>query len=164
MTGFISTRIADPKHAALVVTLFAFGLLVALFALAFQKQAALAKRWPVVPGTIKLSEVEQYRAAPEQGSSEGRTMYRRKVSYSYKFNDIAYTNADASLATNTRSTSGWLVRKFTSAYRDGATVGVHVNPANPSEAVLNPGAGYVWIIWLVVALMWAGAYCIARFA
>ena len=59
-------------------------------------------------------------------------MYQRKVSYSYIWNKISYTNMHASLASNVASTSSWLVRKSTSAYQDDATVKVYLNPANPS--------------------------------
>ena len=31
------------------------------------RQASLAMKWPVVTGTIKLSDIEQYRAAPQDG-------------------------------------------------------------------------------------------------
>src|SRR5882757_7258643 len=57
LSGFVSTRLADPKLSPLVIALGAFGAVIALFALALQKQAGLAKQWPVVPGTIKLSGI-----------------------------------------------------------------------------------------------------------
>src|SRR6185503_19025879 len=52
LTEFFSARLADPKVSAMVVALGAFGFVVALFALALQRQASLALKWPVVPGTI----------------------------------------------------------------------------------------------------------------
>ena len=67
----------------------------------------------------------------------------------------------ASLASNVASTSSWLVRKSTSAYQDGATVKVYVNPANPSEATLEPSTSFVWILWFFVAAFLAGAYYLA---
>ena len=120
ITEFVSTQLSNPKLSAFVVALGAFGFVVALFALALQRQASLARKWPVVPGTIKLSGIEQYRAARIDHESRGKIMYQRKVSYTYSYNNISYTNVHASLASNVASTSDWLVRKFTTAYPDGA--------------------------------------------
>jgi hypothetical protein len=161
LTEFISTRIGNPRMSAPVVFFAIFGSILALFALAIQKQARLAKKWPVVPGMIKMSDIEQYRAA-STGMARGPLMYQRQVSYAYHFNNVAYSNVQATFATGINSTSGCLVRKFTTAYQDGASVNVHVNPANPSEAVLNPGAGLVCaILWLGAVAFGSAAYYIA---
>ena len=48
-----------------------FGLVAALFALVLRQQSARAKTWPVVPGTIKLSGLEQYRAARKRRRQRG---------------------------------------------------------------------------------------------
>jgi hypothetical protein len=53
------------------------------------------------------------------------------------------------------------VRGFAKKYPDGASVQVHVNPDNPSEAVLEPRANGAWIIWVAVAIIWGLAYFIA---
>jgi Protein of unknown function (DUF3592) len=115
----------------------------------------------VVTGTIKMSDIEQYRAA-STGMARGPLMYQRQVSYAYRFNNVAYSNVQATFATGINSTSGWLARKFTTTYQNGASVNVYVNPANPSEAVLNPGAGLVCaILWLGACAFGAAAYYIA---
>jgi Protein of unknown function (DUF3592) len=163
LTAFISTRLGNPRMSAPVVFFAAFGSILALFALALQRQASLAKKWPVVSGMIKMSDIEQYRAAPDKGSfTRGPVMVRRQVSCVYRFDNIAYSNVQGSLATGVNSTSGWLMRKFTTAYQDGASVNVYVNPLNPSEATLNPRGGVVWILsilWLgALAFAWAAYY------
>ena len=43
------------------------------------------------------------------------------------------------------------MRKFMTAYQDGAVVKVYVNPLNPSEATLNPRTGFAWVLWLLSA-------------
>ena len=161
-TGFVSTRLADPKLSPLVVAFAAFGVVIALFALALQRQASRAKKWPVVPGTIKMSDIEQYRAASTEPFTRGPMMFRWQLSYAYRFNNVAYRNVHAGLATGLTSNSGWLLRKFTTAYQDGASVKVYVNPANPSQATLNPRAGFAWILWPVALAFWVGAYFIAH--
>jgi hypothetical protein len=153
LTEFIAVRLGNPRMSAPVVFFAAFGSILALFALAVQRGASLAKHWPVVAGTIKMSDVEQYRAAP-RGMARGPVMYQRQVSYAYRFNNVAYSNVQATFATGVNSTSGWLARKFTTAYQNGASVDVYVNPANPSEATLNPRGGLVWI----ASILWLGAF------
>src|SRR5450432_1834729 len=136
LSELAAAHLADPKLSPLVIAFGAFGCVIALFALALQKQASLAKKWPVVPGTIQLSGIEQYRTATTD-RTRGQVMYQRKVSYTYSYNGNSYTNMHASLASNVASSSGWLISKFTRAYQDGAAVKVWVNPDNPSEATLE---------------------------
>jgi hypothetical protein len=164
LTEFVAARLPQPKLSPMVVVLGVFGFFLALFALAMQRQAALARKWPVVVGTIKMSDVEQYRAASTQAFSRGPVMYQRQVSCAYRYDNVAYSNVQASLATGVNSTSGWLARKFTTAYQDGASVKVYVNPANPSEATLDPRDGwYVYVLlWLVAFAFWAGAWHVAH--
>jgi hypothetical protein len=150
LSEFAATHLADPKLSPLVIAFGAFGCVIALFALALQKQASLAKKWPVVPGTIQLSGIEQYRTATTD-RTRGQVMYQRKVSYTYSYNGNSYTNMHASLASNVASSSGWLVSKFTKAYQDGAAVKVWVNPDNPSDATLEQGIGFAWVLWLLAA-------------
>jgi hypothetical protein len=158
ITEFVSTRIPHQGNAAASVAFGAFGTAVALFALLLHRQASLAMKWPVVSGTIKLSDIEQYRAAPTEGRSRGQVMYQRRVSYTYKYNNLTYTNTHASLASSVASTSNWLVRKSTTDYKDGASVKVWVNPDNPSQATLEPRAGFVWVLWLAAVAIWGVAY------
>jgi len=161
LTDFLTSRVADPKLSPLVVAFGAFGCVIALFALALQRQASLAKRWPVVPGTIKLSGIESYRAASSGRGSRGPIMYRRQVSYTYTYDGVCYTNVHASLASTVASTSSWLVRKTTTDWEEGAIVEVYVNPTNPAEATLEPRVPFIWLLWLCVAGFAAGAWYLA---
>jgi hypothetical protein len=148
---FLSARLKDPALSPLVMAFGAFGGVTALFALAMQKQQGLAMKWPVVSGTIQMSDVEQYREAPTKNGYRGALMYQRQVSYAYRFNDVDYTGIEARFATNRNSTSGWLMGKFLKAYQDGSVVKVYVNPLNPSEATLNPRTSFAWVLWLLSA-------------
>jgi hypothetical protein len=158
MSEFISTRLVDPKLSPLVIAFGAFGAVIALFALVMQKQAGVAQKWPVVDGTIKLSGLDEYRTAPSDSGTRGTTMYERKVSYSYKFNDVAYSNEHASFSSNSKTTSPWVLRLWGMDFQDGVSVKVWVNPANPSEATLNPRSPFAWFLWLLAAGFAAAAY------
>jgi len=158
LTEFLTSHVADPKLSPLVVAFGGFGCAVALFALALQRQSSLAKKWPVVTGVIKRSEIESYRAAPSESGSRGSMMYERKISYTYTYQGVSYTNVHASFSGNVASTSSWLVGKFTTDWRNGAAVKVYVNPVNPADATLRPGVPFVWPLWLCVAGFAAGAW------
>jgi hypothetical protein len=158
ITEFASARIPQQGNAAAAVAFGAFGTAIGLFALVLHRQASLAMKWPVVTGTIKLSDIEQYRAARQDGGSGTRVMYQRRVSYSYRYNNLTYTNTHATLASTVASTSIWLVRKSTTDYKDGASMQVWVNPDNPSQATLQPRTGFVWVLWLAAVAIWGVAY------
>lgn len=83
------------------------------------------------------------------------------MSYTYRFKDVAYTSVHASLSSNVRATSPWVLRLFGMNYQDGASVKVWVNPANPSEATLDPRVPFGWLLWLAALALWAGALAIA---
>ena len=51
-----------------------------------------------------------------------------------------------------------LVERFARKYPNGAKVKVYVNPLNPSEAVLEPRASHIWILWASVTFIWGVAY------
>jgi Protein of unknown function (DUF3592) len=161
ISQILPARLPNPQASVHVVALTAFGLVAALFALLLRRRSARASAWPVVPGTIKLSSVEEYRAAPDDSGERGAIMYERKVSYVYRFNDIAYGGVHASYSSNSRTPSRWGLRLFGMNTEDGATVKVWVNPDNPSEATLNPRASFGWLLWLIAFGLWAAAYLIA---
>ena len=161
ISEFFSARLANPQMSVPVVALAAFGLVAALFALVLRQQSARAAKWPMVPGVIKLSGLEEYRAAPSDSGRRGPILYERKVSYAYRFHDIAYTSVHASFSSNSRTTSRWVLRLFGMDFQDGAGVKVWVNPDNPSEATLDPRAPFGWLLWLIAFGLWAAAYLIA---
>lgn len=158
LSEFAAGHLANPTVSPLVIAFGVFGFVIALFALAFQRQARLAGKWPVVTGTIELSGLEQYRAARTDDGRRGQVMYQRKVLYTYIYQGNSYTGTHASLASNVASSSDWLTRKFTPPYQDGAEVKVWVNPDNPSEATLEPRAPLAWFLWLLVVAFAGLAY------
>ncbi|MBQ8103534.1 MAG: DUF3592 domain-containing protein [Afipia sp.] len=161
LTDFVSTRLANPEMSGMIVALGAFGAAIALFALMFQRQASLAKKWPVVKGRIKTSGLEEFRAAPEEGRSHGTTKFQSKVLYSYRYNGIDYTSSQASYDGQVSSTSRWMMERVAKKYPNGKRVDVHVNPENPSQAVLETRTPGVWILWLSAIAIWGIAYFVA---
>ena len=103
ITEFVTTRIPQQGNAAAAVAFGAFGTVIALFALALHRQASLAMKWPVVTGTIKLV---RHRAVPCRAAGRRfgarQIMYQRKVSYTYQYNNLTYTNTHATLGEQRR--------------------------------------------------------------
>jgi len=158
LTEFASKHLANPKVSPFVVAMSAFGFLIALFGLALHRQASLARKWPVVPGTIKSSGLEQFMSAPSEPTERSQLTFQSKVSFAYRFNGIDYVSQHASLDGKVSSTSRGLVERFARKYPNGAKVKVYVNPLNPSEAVLEPRTSHIWILWASVTFIWGVAY------
>jgi ribosomal protein L21E len=158
LTEFASKHLVNPKVSPFVVAASGFGLLIALFGLALQRRASLARKWPVVPGTIKSSGLEQFMSAPSEPSERGQLTFQSKVSFAYRFNGIEYVSEHASLSGTVSSTSRALMQRYARKYPTGAKVQVYVNPLDPSDAVLEPRVSHIWIIWASVAFIWSVAY------
>lgn len=161
--SWLAHHIGRPDLAGLVVAFGAFGLVIALMALAVQRQASLATRWPVVPGTIKLSEMEEYHRASDTRAARGTEMFGKRVTYTYSYQNVRYTNECARVAAGTPQASNRMLEKLMSRYQDGAAVEVHVNPDNPAEATLNPrGDGRIaYGLWGIAAIFAALALFVA---
>ncbi len=161
--AYLAHHIARPDLAGLVVGFGAFGLVVALMGWGVQRQASMATRWPVVPGTIKLSGTEQYHEASEPGEARGTEMFGKRVTYTYLYQNVSYTNECARVAAGTPETSDKMLEKLMSRYQDGATVEVRVNPDNPAEATLDVrGDGRIaYVLWGIAAIFAALALFVA---
>lgn len=160
ITEFAREYMANPRKAAPVVILAAMGAVAALIAVAIQRHARQARKWPAVKGTVVTSGLEKFRAASADGR-RGAMMFKAKIGYTYRFNGVDYTGTVASLGGQVASTSDGAVRRWARRYEDGQAVDVYVNPANPSESVLEPRARGIWVVWIIVAGLWMLAYFLA---
>nr|WP_283818398.1 DUF3592 domain-containing protein [Bradyrhizobium diazoefficiens] len=161
--AYLAHHIARPDLAGLVVGLGAFGLVIALMGYGVRRQASMAARWPVVQGTIKLSAPEHYYEASEPGERRGTEMFGRRVTYTYRYQNVSYTNECARVAAGTPSGSEKMLKKLMARYQDGATVEVRVNPDNPVEATLdaNGASRIAWPLWGIAAIFAALALFVA---
>ncbi|WP_052833102.1 DUF3592 domain-containing protein [Bradyrhizobium sp. LTSP885] len=155
----LSCHMARPDLSGMVIGLGAFGFVVALFGFAVRRQASAASHWPVMPGTIHVSDMEEYRGAASEGGGRGTEMFGRRVSYSYAYQNVSYTNECARVGAGSASASDRMLKRLLSRYPDGAAVEVHVNPANPAEAALDAsGDGrFAFVLWAISALFVAAA-------
>jgi hypothetical protein len=161
--AWLAHHIGRPDLAGMVVGFGAFGLVIALMGWAVRRQASMATRWPVVPGTIKLSEMEEYHEASEPGEARGTEMFGKRVTYTYRYQNISYTNECARVSAGTQSGSDEMLKKLMSRYKHGATVEVRVNPDNPAEATLDTSGPVriAWLLWGIAAIFAALAVFVA---
>jgi hypothetical protein len=161
--NWLAHHVGRPDLAGMVVGFGAFGLVIALMGWAVRRQASMAARWPVVPGTIKLSEMEEYHEASEPGEARGVEMFGKRVTYTYSYQNVRYTNECARVAAGTPQASNKMLEKLMSRYQDGASVDVHVNPDNPAEATLDArGEGRIaYVLWGIAAIFAALALFVA---
>ncbi|MBV8210959.1 MAG: DUF3592 domain-containing protein [Burkholderiaceae bacterium] len=116
--------------------------------------AAKAKKslsWPSIEGVISHSAV----LMRTQTSSSGNTlMYQADVAYRYKVKGQDYSSSRITLM-DYSSTTGH-AQDVVARYPDGSTVAVYYNPADPSDAVLEPGGNTGITIVHLIGWLFAG--------
>jgi len=154
--------VVDPERVPFVTACTLFALVAALFCVAFQKNAARARTWPKVKGRVETSGVQAYQER-NTDDKRWRTMYRADVSYSYQVGGVRYVGDKMSLGGKFSSSIEALAKRTAARLKRGATVDVFYNPQNPTEAVLQPRAGKLWLMWLIPAAVFALAFVVARY-
>jgi len=127
ISEFFSARLSNPKNVGSGDGADGFWPVAALFRTGAASAVAAGEKLAGGAGVIKLSGLDEYRAAPSKSGSRGATMYERKVSFNYHFKDIAYTSVHGSFSSNSRATSRWVLRLFGMDFQEGASVQVWVN-------------------------------------
>lgn len=146
-----------PDNVKATIAFGAFGTVVALFAILMQRAAAKQRAWPTVEGKIVQSEVDEFRGHVDSGSAP-RTMYRSRIAYAYRYNNVDYRGNNQTSGSQVTSNMQGFAKRAVAKFPLGKKVKVYVNPDNPSEATLNPSAWYVWLLWIVAFAVWGVAY------
>lgn len=130
--------------AVCIFSMFAAGLLWMLVHLAEDAhKASRALDWPTVQGTIISSQ-------PAKGCGKYGASYYPRVRYEYRTGFTVYTGNRIDFgAHDCGSARG--AKHETDRYVPGTEVTVHVNPADPFDAVLVPGiAKITWVFMIVM--------------
>jgi hypothetical protein len=137
-----------------VFSLVFVGIGAALLSYAF-KMAAKAQRslsWPSVDGEIAHSAVlYQSETSPGQGSSN---TFKADISYRYKVAGRSYSSSKIALL-DVASSSSRRADDLVGRYPDKSKVEVYYDPANPGEAVLEPGASSALTFLYVIGGLFA---------
>ncbi|WP_306224765.1 DUF3592 domain-containing protein [Bosea beijingensis] len=142
------------------VTLFAagFGLAALVFFLAYRRHLRRANAWPVVPGEIVESRVEE-RGSLDSGPT--RRTYVPIVEFRYEVGGQSYASRQVAVGLAV-SGSRSVADRVTGRYPLGAKVEVHYDPANPSDAALENPTRASWVLLGIAAACFAVALYTSR--
>ena len=144
-------------HANVPVVIIAasMGVLMLLFFIASWRLSRRAADWPLARGTVLKSGTEKV----EKHSNGRRSVTHAPViEYAYRVNDVDYVSRQVKVGM-TMSASQSYAAGVASRYPKGATIDVHYDPANPSNAALENPAGTRWfLLGIAVALFALAAH------
>ncbi|BAJ64998.1 DUF3592 domain-containing protein [Anaerolinea thermophila] len=121
-----------------------------------RQKAEASKQWMAVNGRVVESRVEVREGYDEdQGTTRS---YAPHVEYEYEVNGTVYRSTKLQAGTRVFVSSRGRAEAEVARYAPGTPVTVYCDPANPAEAVLQPGksskAGLViGIVFLVISGM-----------
>lgn len=154
-------RLQRPERALPAVALAAMSLFVALMARAAAAQAEAARHWPTTEGVIESSGVEALRMFSAGSEHTLRRMFRPDIVYRYHVGAAELKGSRLRFGGRFYASLDRLARHDAEAYPVGRRVRVHVNPANASDAVLEPVAAGLWLAWSLSAALAAAALLMA---
>jgi len=138
-------------NVPVVIIAASMGVLMLLFFIASWRLSRRAADWPLVQGTVLSSGTEKITK-----SSDGRrsVTHAPAIEYAYRVNDVDYVSRQVKLGA-TVSASESYAAGVASRYPKGATIDVHYDPANPSNAALENPAGTRWFLLAIAAALFA---------
>lgn len=105
-------------------------------------RAQASTSWPTVTGVVTIAELGK-QVGNERDTS---TTYSTDISYDYVAKDRSYVNSAINFA-DVNSSDPSAARRILKRYPVGKQVTVYYNPADPQNAVLEPGAtGRSWFL------------------
>ena len=132
-----------PSWMQLLPLLFVItGAVILFFGVRQMQRANASQTWPSVPGVVTVAELGK------QISNNGNdsTSYRADISYDYVVDDTSYINSAIQFG-QVSSSDPSVARAVLKRYEVGKRVDVYYNPANPAQAVLEPGMrGSTWFL------------------
>ncbi len=119
-----------------------FGLVFAAVGVNTWMKAEASKRWLPADGQVVSSDVDRHH------SSKGGTTYRASVAYDYEYEGRTYKGSRIGIMSS-RSSDRGAAQRAADRYAAGTKVQVYVNPADPYEAVLEPGGGGFAVMFIL---------------
>lgn len=112
------------------------------------RQLARCREWPCVTGRIIDSSV---RAVSIDGVG---TQYIPAVRYRYVIGGTHYEGENVTMSGHTQYSMRRSAVRRLSRYAAGRVVQVHVDPADPTSAVLECRAPLMTALWTMIAVLW----------
>jgi hypothetical protein len=149
-------RIEHPLMSLCVALMGCFCLLIQW---GMRRQAAQAATWPVVRGSIVSSKVESFRDAGTR-RTRGSLLYRAVVEYAYEVDGRSFRGTRVGFGAVVSSSLKAPAEARAARYVPGAPIDVHVDPADPNNAVLELTIAWNWALTLIALALFG----IAAFA
>jgi len=127
------------------------GLGVSYYGYRLIRKARASSEWPAAQGQIESStvDVEKERERDSDGDVHYETKYIPRIVYRYQVEGTDYYGDQISFGNTSSSSPNWAYR-IKDQYSPGMEVAVYYDPANPQEAVLQPGAR--WTTYIVLGI------------
>jgi len=142
---------------------FLLGLGLAIFGFVQGKKAKSTESWPTVSGSIVSSRLDQKTSTDFDGEySSTSTSYTPMVEYNYEIDGRTYQGKRVFPGASMSYDHG-TAQSIVNRYQPGATVSVHYDPVDPTQAVLetkSKGGNLFLILGSVFALLGMMGCCI----
>ena len=123
------------------------GAVILRYAMTTAEKARQSESWPSTEGEIAHSAILYQ--TDTTATSNGVATYKADVAYRYKVNGANYSSSKVALL-DLASSSGRGQQSIVQRYPDKSKVDVYYNPADPSEAILEPGSvGGINFLYLI---------------
>jgi hypothetical protein len=134
----------------------AIGAAILKYAVKMAAKAQQSLSWPSIDGEIAHSAVL---CQPNSGTTTaGGSTFKADIAYRYKVNGANYSSSKIALLDLSASGSG-RAQSIVERYPDESRVQVFYNPADPSDAILEPGStGGIKFLYLVGGIFAAGGF------
>lgn len=151
--------IPDYGEGSASTLLVAMALFAALLGYAVHRRGQATMSWPTAKGRVAGSTVDavQIHWLDAFGLRHIRNAFRARTVYDYSVNGVRYQSDRVSYGAQVYATFRLLARQSAGRFAPGDAVEIFYNPLSPAEAVLVRGAPGQWLIWVVVAGLFAGA-------
>lgn len=138
-------------NVPVVIIAASMAVLMLLFFIASWRLSRRAADWPLVRGTVLSSGTEKI-----EKDSDGRrsVTHAPAIEYAYRVNDVDYVSRQVKLGATVSAGESYAAG-VVSRYPKGATIDVHYDPANPSNAALENPAGTRWFLLGIAAALFA---------
>ncbi len=142
------------KLISIIITIGLGVLLMGIVVTQKLKAKKAAESWSQVAGIVQKSELSIEHSRDSDGDRS--THYYPLVTYSYIVDSLSYTNNAISFGKSSLSKKRSLSKL--AEYPQGATVNVYYDPADPTQAVLEPKASSFVTILFGIILVITGIY------
>ena len=123
------------------------GAAILRYAMRTAEKARQSESWPATEGEIAHSATIYQ--TDSTATSNGVSTFKADIAYRYKVNGANYSSSKVALLDLASSSSG-RAQSIVQRYPDKSKVQVYYNPADPSEAILEPGSvGGINFLYLV---------------